>query len=325
MKTQDGRKYSLGKASKEHEEIEIIPIQPETVVPIKQEEEQFEFEERGITCKNCFCPETYSDHPSLYSVEPINQKFPSLTTEVNRLIEIIYKDIRPKQVVHDIILLPILVSICIVMFFVDLNESKNYCDSSTWYIQNCENYLNQVPYGAFISSNVTILRFLTYTIHHDNWLHISSNMILLTISLYFMERKYGALRMTVLYLLSSIGSALVFWLFDPTSETVGISGPIYAFMFLYLGDVTANWRTVYLPRTEICLVIAGIISFFIDEYLNVGVAVFSHVGGALTGIWFSLLILPRFFHEKYDWILHVVAVIILLLQYLAIPLYKIYS
>jgi membrane associated rhomboid family serine protease len=257
----------------------------------------------------------------------VNATTPTTMDEIQRYIQIISNAFRPSQQEHQLIWLPIIVSILTCIFFVTMVLTPQYC-LPPYYETVCTDMLAQITFGGFYVGNATIpsARWITYSFYHFNWLHISTNMIMLVGSLYFMEKKYGSMRMAFLYAVGSVGGALFGWMILPTDALLaGASAAIYGYIFLYLADLILNWYTVNMPRTEIMLVVSGIISLVVEEVFNVDLSTCAHIGGGLATLWFSLLILPRFYHQKYEFVIVIVAIICIILQFVVLPaiLYKV--
>jgi len=247
---------------------------------------------------------------------------PTLKEEAQRYLKILFDTFTPVEQEHQVIWLPIIVSILSSIYFTTLLFTRFMCPAP-WYDYVCPQLLIEIPFGGFIISDVRTpsFRWITYSFYHFTWAHILMNMIILVPSLYFMEKKYGSVRMAFLYFVGAVGGALFSWWFLPNGAVLaGASASIYGYIFLYLADLILNWYTVTLPRFQIFFVVAAFIALVVEGAIEMSLSVFAHIGGGLGSLWFSLLILPRFYRSDYEWIVPVISIIFVLLQFLLLPI-----
>mgnify|MGYP001115962296 CR=1 FL=1 len=256
-----------------------------------------------------------------------NMSTPTVKEELQQYLIKLYNLFTPtleKQ--KYIIWLPILVSILSCVYFITLLMTRFFCPEPH-YESVCTKLLIEIPFGGFYVklARQPSFRWITYSFYHFTWIHLLMNLLMLVPSLYFMERKYGSVRMFILYLVGSVGgSVFSWWLLPDEAVVAGASAAIYGYIFLYLADLILNWFTVKTPRFQITFVIAALIALIIEGAIQRSLSVIAHIGGGLGTLWFSLLILPRFYHMNYEWIVPVISIVFMLLQFLVLPLVLFY-
>lgn len=221
---------------------------------------------------------------------------------------------------HSIILLNVLLPLLISMFFLDLVTSGVIC-------HDFSNICNDVYilswwsglYHPYFLEGQNYFTLFTYTLHHLSLAHISLNILLLSYPLYYLERKYGTLRLLVLTILTAVGGGIFgYWLYDDLI-VVGFSGVIYGYLATNIADVTLNWETVRAKIWSGILFLSIIISIILEYYYFSNYAVWAHIGGSISGLAFGLLILPNFHIKKWEWILPIFAIITICLQFIVLP------
>ncbi len=137
-------------------------------------------------------------------------------------------------------------------------------------------------YGAY-------WQFFTYMFLHGSMSHILLNMFVLFIFGVSVERILGWKRYIILYLLSGIGSSLLYIAF--TGESVilmlGASGAVFAVLtaygFLYPKNIIFIPPGIPLPARFAVIFFAGLELFLGLTGLDPGIANFGHLGGIATG------------------------------------------
>jgi membrane associated rhomboid family serine protease len=139
-------------------------------------------------------------------------------------------------------------------------------------------------------------QFLTYMFLHGGPMHIMINMFILFLFGEIVERALGQVRYLMLYLISGIGSAVVYMVltgfFDSPmlgTSMLGASGAVFGIMAAYglMFPKERIWVPIFLiPLPAFTVVILfAILEFALGLFgLEEGIANFGHFGGIITGI-----------------------------------------
>ena len=127
-------------------------------------------------------------------------------------------------------------------------------------------------------------RFFTACFLHFGYEHLAGNMLALFSDGPYVERFYGHVKFTVLYLVSGLsGSAFVYLMEQRSGEfhvTAGASGAIFGlFGVLIIFAFNREMRETFpLPR-----VILGLVVMFLPSFTEEGISMNGHIGGFLGG------------------------------------------
>lgn len=177
--------------------------------------------------------------------------------------------------------------------------------------------------GLHYLTKGTAQRYLTYSFHHFNLAHIIGNSILLTLSMYMLEERYGAFRLLVIGVSSAFSGSLISWLVYRGQDKLlaGASAIAYGFLGVFIGDMILNWEHYRQRLIWVSLLVAGtIISIVIEGTALPSVSAISHASGVVTSILVSLLILPNYQLPMYEKVLKGIAAFLLVCEFLIIPL-----
>lgn len=195
----------------------------------------------------------------------------------------------------------ILMSLCILMFFV---SGGGYSDNIV--IEIGANYGRYVQKGE-------IWRLVTCMFLHAGIMHIFFNMYSLYVVGRQIEDFFGKWRYFVIYLLSGISGSLLSVGFNPDVLAVGASGAIFGlfgamlyFGYNYRGYIGTIVRSQVLPIVVYNL----LIGFFIP-----GIDMFAHIGGLVGGLMVANM-LGTIENKKYN-----VSNILLFLMYFGFLIY----
>ena len=195
----------------------------------------------------------------------------------------------------------ILMSLCILMFFV---SGGGYTDNIV--IEIGANYGRYVQKGE-------IWRLVTCMFLHAGIMHIFFNMYSLYVVGRQIEDFFGKWRYLVIYLLSGICGSLLSVGFNPDVLAVGASGAIFGlfgamlyFGYNYRGYIGTIVRSQVLPIVVYNL----LIGFFIP-----GIDMFAHIGGLVGGLMVANM-LGTIENKKYN-----VSNILLFLMYFGFLIY----
>lgn len=148
---------------------------------------------------------------------------------------------------------------------------------------------------AFRAANFDPITLVSHMFLHADWDHLIGNMMFLALFGYLVEELLGALRYLAFYLISGVGSILLFWRFMPEASglALGASGAIAGVMAMYavlFGLRKINffyWVVVYFDvfkaRAIIVLPIYLAVELYQLMFTNSNVNYLAHIGGLLSG------------------------------------------
>jgi membrane associated rhomboid family serine protease len=229
----------------------------------------------------------------------------------------VYKWCTPEPKVYPRIFTPIAIgSLWLVFIIMGLTVSNTYCNSI---VNICSEAFIQVPFGGLyidVMKSET-WRLITAGYQHYSFLHVGLNTLMIFFAGRYIEPKYGADRLWIVFFGSIIGGNIICWLaYPPGNVIVGASGGCYGLVFLFLADCVLNWETVkYRWTLTSILIIATIASMLIEGLVIQGVAVLAHFGGAVSAFWISIMILPNFYYRPFERYLTIVCFICFLIQF----------
>uniref|UniRef100_A0A061RCH9 RHOMBOID-like protein n=1 Tax=Tetraselmis sp. GSL018 TaxID=582737 RepID=A0A061RCH9_9CHLO len=166
-------------------------------------------------------------------------------------------------------------------------------------------------------------RWCTSVLLHNTFQHMLSNLLLTLALAFHLESKYGAWRISLLWVLSSSGGQLMSALFeDPCHLVVGASGGVFGMMGLFVADMVVNFQTIKRPILRCLLIIIFGIFFTVTLVNTDNVSHASHAGGLVCGLFLSFLFLPRL-RVGYRWelILPALGACVLLAVFVCVPPY----
>jgi membrane associated rhomboid family serine protease len=134
-------------------------------------------------------------------------------------------------------------------------------------------------------------QFITYMFLHGSLQHLFLNMIGLFMFGAVVEQVLGWRRYLMVYILSGLGSALLYIALTGVSSTVmmlGASGAVFGVLTAYAFKFPKNWIVMFpgipLPAA-LMVVFFVVIEFFFGVFdLQPGVANFGHLGGIITSL-----------------------------------------
>lgn len=131
-----------------------------------------------------------------------------------------------------------------------------------------------------------ILMFVTYSVLHSGFVHMSTNMIALLVLGRTILERMGLAGFALTYILSTVGGAAVFGLITTSSQPmVGASGALFGLIGAWQADVAATryaaGRTLWpVWRTVAWLVVLNVVMWVV---WSGQLAWQTHLGGFLTG------------------------------------------
>lgn len=145
------------------------------------------------------------------------------------------------------------------------------------------------------TAEVTPFTLISHQFLHGGVMHLVGNMVFLILTGFAVEAALGSLRFLGFYLLSGIGSALLFALIEPTAGIlVGASGAISGVMAMYVVVFGLRkiqffyWIFIFTGyiRAAAIIMLPFYIGFELYKYLSddgSNVAYTAHIGGFITG------------------------------------------
>lgn len=126
---------------------------------------------------------------------------------------------------------------------------------------------------------------------HQHFIHLFANITLLLLIGCEIERRYGAARTLLLFVVSLMGGGALSAVGDSRcAVVVGLSGAIFGLMPLYVMDLVKHWRDMTAPALNTFFFVVFLLTFAASIIREPnGVSHLSHVGGLITGIFPALL------------------------------------
>lgn len=257
--------------------------------------------------------------------EPDRRVVDEITYEANSAYQTFFQKVfnffTPPEKDFDVIFVPVLISILTSIYLMTCLFNYFICNGVTHEI--CVKTFATISWGGLQPSLMRTegWRIITYGFHHATFYHLFSNCAVLILFGWPAEKKYGAMRILAIFLTSVIGGGLFsWWWYAPTFTIVGASGGIYGVIFLYLADLFLNWRLIKYKYFTLVLIFAISASLIVEEAFATGIATLAHVGGAVSSLWMSFIVLPHFFVSKWEWIWPIIGIIMLFLEFVLMPI-----
>jgi membrane associated rhomboid family serine protease len=135
-------------------------------------------------------------------------------------------------------------------------------------------------------------QFLSYMFLHGGPMHLTLNMFILFLFGEIVEHALGKVRFIVLYLISGIGSAVVFIILEGAGDVamLGASGAVFGILAAYglMFPKEKIWVPIPfgIPLPAYTVVILLAIMEFVLGFFSIeeGIANFGHFGGIITGV-----------------------------------------
>ncbi|CAF1380636.1 unnamed protein product [Adineta steineri] len=138
-------------------------------------------------------------------------------------------------------------------------------------------------------------RLITVNLIHANWLHLLVNLSKQLLCGILLERKYGSLRIVIVYWLSNLGALLSSaMLADSRQGSVGASGAIYGLLLFFTVERLNTMKTNIHHRLLIVMQLIIFVAFpiiivtSVATILHVNVVHSAHLGGGLVGFLFGI-------------------------------------
>jgi membrane associated rhomboid family serine protease len=138
-------------------------------------------------------------------------------------------------------------------------------------------------------------QFFTYMWLHADFMHIFVNMFVLAMFGIIVETKIGRKCFLALYILAGLGSAWLHIALTGISDIpmLGASGAVFgimtAFGILFPKQIIIIFPGIPMPAIFAVIVLGIIELFFGISGLEPGIANWGHLGGIVTGLFFTIL------------------------------------
>lgn len=217
------------------------------------------------------------------------------------------------QQFHSVIVLPIIISVCINIYLsIDV-----MCE-----MQGCRDYfelLYRLKWGALDVDQMPQewWRLFTYSLHHASFAHLLSNVISAGLIGVYIEQKYGPARMLVILIGTTIGGGILAW--SIKQNIIGLSGFVYALSGVYFSDLIINPETIRSKLWPVMISLAFFVTIIIQAIQPNGVSVMCHLGGAISGILLSFLVLPNYLYQRWEWLIPTIGLVLGVPYFVILP------
>ncbi|CAF1091796.1 unnamed protein product [Adineta steineri] len=132
-------------------------------------------------------------------------------------------------------------------------------------------------------------RFFTAVLFHMSWYHLLSNISKQLLYGFLLERKYGSVRVVILYWLSNLSACLSFMLKNRNIASMGASGSIYGLMIFFVMDrlvaiqEKTKRRLFILLQIFLLVILPNVPTMIVFSILELPVGHSAHFGGGLVG------------------------------------------
>ena len=241
-----------------------------------------------------YYPELYQ---CIYQVEDKDK-------EISKINDLILKTIVEKRKQYLKANRPIatynIMAICSVIYLICYLLARKYTDSTVYIFMGAS-------YNTFTLGLKQLYRLITCGFVHGGFIHLLSNMYSLYYIGAFVERRYGYKRYLIVMFVSILIGTLSQSIFSSNTMILGISGALYAFMFMFMIEGLMTRRINFMQILPI---------IFINISINFisTTAWVAHLGGLLSGYLFYLIYNVKE-NKKYI-ILLVVLIAVLMIKYL---------
>ena len=248
---------------------------------------------KGIDLSNIY-PEIYQ---SIHKVDNRDK-------EISKINDLILKTIQEKRKEYIKANRPyftyIIMAICSIIYLICFLLARKYTDSTVYIFMGAS-------YNTFTLGLKQLYRLITSGFVHGGFIHLLSNMYSLYYLGAFVERRYGYKRYLIVMFVSILVGTLSQSIFSSNTMILGISGALYAFMFMFMIEGLMTKRISFMQILPI---------IFINISINFisTTAWVAHLGGLLTGYLFYLMYNTKD-NKKYI-ILLVLLIVVLLIKYL---------
>jgi len=249
----------------------------------------------------------------------------NVVDELNRMLYGFYKWCSPEPKEHAIRFGPTSIVVLWMIFLMTaISYGTSICGSDNTI---CTKAFIDLSWGGQYNRviNPQFWRLITAGFHHQSFLHIFTNCIIILCVSWMIESKYGSKRMWVIFLMSIFGGNILSWCVYPQETVIiGASSGCYGLFVFLIADCVLNWESVRYRWWILIYSLAFIAEIFIDQFAVQNVAVFAHVGGGIGSFCVSIMILPNFYYRPWEKYLTIVCAVLCFLQYVILPIVRWY-
>jgi len=101
-----------------------------------------------------------------------------------------------------------------------------------------------------------VWRWLTYQLTHTSFWHLGMNVVVLLIAGIPLERLHGAARLAPMFNVGVLGGACCYFVSDPHTQVVGMSGGCYSLQGMFLAHLLTNWCDMWYPLEKLAFLLA---------------------------------------------------------------------
>ncbi len=147
-------------------------------------------------------------------------------------------------------------------------------------------------------------RLWTSIMIHQATYHLLTNMMLWLLLAAYVEKTFGWWRLVILTFLSGTGGALMTAAFDKAcTANVGFSGCDFGMLGVFIVDLAENIRVSQRAVLRTVVTVILLILLIIGSVTAPNVSQWAHLGGFLSGVAPSMMLLPRLGHAHVEaWI-----------------------
>lgn len=140
-------------------------------------------------------------------------------------------------------------------------------------------------------------------IHQSLW-HLATNLFMWLLLASYTERVFGWWRLVLLTFLSATGGVLLTASFGAAcTANVGLSGADFGLLGVFIVDLAENVRTSKRAVLRAVMTAILLVLLIVGSVTAPNVSQWAHLGGFLSGIFPSMLVLPRLGHAHVEaWI-----------------------
>ena len=147
-------------------------------------------------------------------------------------------------------------------------------------------------------------RLWTSLICHENLYHVATNMFMWLLLGAYVEKVFGWWRLVILTFVAGTGGALMTAAFDGAcTANVGFSGADFGLLGVFIVDLVENVRVSKRAIIRSVMTAILLILLIAGSVTAPNVSQWAHLGGFLSGVFPSMVLLPRLGHAHVEaWI-----------------------
>lgn len=165
-------------------------------------------------------------------------------------------------------------------------------------------------------------RLWTSLVIHQSLYHMATNMALWLLLGAYVEKTFGWWRLVILWFLAGTGGALMTASFDSAcTANVGFSGCDFGILGVFVVDLAENIRSSKRAVLRTVFTVILLILLIIGSVTAPNVSQWAHLGGFLSGVAPSMVLLPRLGHAHVEAWIPIVGAVWCLVYYVSLLSY----